>query len=133
MSPATIYALGDAHVVEILPEGEISATGDGTGVDVSGHEGVGLFILNMKNTAGGTPTLAVKLQHSDDDGDADPYTDVTAGAFTALAAAAYPPNVLKLNLSDCKRWVRPKRTLTGDTAPKYFGSVTLVAFKKYNT
>lgn len=129
--PASIYGLANAEEKEILALAEITADGNGSGVDISAYEGVGRFVLQAKNTAGTTPGLACKLQHSEDDGDDDAYADVSGGAFTAATDAAYTPSAISLNVNNLKKYVRVVKDISGTSTPKYFASCVLVALRKY--
>lgn len=57
----------------------VTVDGNSPGVDVLDYQGEALVHLSSLNTAGTTPTLAVKLQHA---ADTDIVTSVTPGANT---------------------------------------------------
>ena len=105
-----------------------TSTLTGTGIDVLDYEGVALAVLNASAGTGTTPTLDVKLQHSDDD---STYADVTGGTFTQVTDAAETAGVqvLKVNVSDLKRYVRVIGTIAGTTPSFEFG-VEFVGIKK---
>lgn len=128
MSPSMLNNLGNAHAVEILGLAQILADGNGTGVDISAYDGVGLFILDGVNVAGTNPTLAMKLQHSDDDSD---YADVTGGGFTGLTGAAHTAQALALNIGSLKKYVRVVKDIGGTDTPEYYAGVLMIAMKKY--
>jgi len=127
MSPAGILALTQAKAVKIAALAEISADGGIAGVDVSAYCGPALFILDAKNTAGTTPTLAAKLQHSSDNGSTDTWDDITDGGFTGLTDAAHDPQWILLNRNDLKKYVRVIYDIGGTSTPKYYASVTMIA------
>ena len=105
-----------------------TSTLTGTGIDVLDYEGVALAVLNASEGTGTTPTLDVKLQHSDDD---STYADVTSGAFAQVTdvAGTAGVQVLKVNVSDLKRYVRVIGTIAG-TTPSFDFGVEFVGIKK---
>lgn len=124
--------------VQILPVAEIFVDGNGDGVDITKYEGWGAFVMDVKPIGGSDPTLALKLQHSDDDGDDDPYVDVPGGAFAVAAGAGDLPyasstnlfQTKSLNLSSLRGWVRVVKTLGGSDTPDFFGNVVMFGFHK---
>ncbi len=102
----------------------------GTAIDVLAYEGVALVLLNASAGTGTNPTLDVKLQHSDDN---STFTDVTSGAFAQVTDAAETAGVkvMKLNVSDLKRYVRVVGTIAG-TTPSFDFGVEFVGIKKAN-
>jgi hypothetical protein len=64
-----------------------TSTLTGTAIDILHYEGVGLAILSASAGTGTTPTLDVKLQHSDDN---VTFADVTNGAFTQVTDRGRP-------------------------------------------
>ena len=101
---------------------------DSTGIDVLDYEGVALIVLNASAGTGTNPTLDVKLQHSDDD---STYADVTDGAFTQVTDAAETAGVqvMKVNVSDLKQYLRIVGTV-GGTTPSFDYGVEFVGIKK---
>ena len=97
-----------------------TSTLTGTGIDVLDYEGVALVLLNASAGTGTSPTLDVKLQHSDDD---STYEDVTSGTFTQVTDVAETAGVkvMKLNVSDLKRYLRVVGTIAGTTPSFDFG------------
>jgi len=97
-----------------------TSTLTGTGIDVLDYEGVALVLLNASAGTGTSPTLDVKLQHSDDD---STYEDVTSGTFTQVTDVAETAGVkvMKLNVSDLKRYLRVIGTIAGTTPSFDFG------------
>ena len=104
-----LNALAQATGVELAPAASRTSTLTGTGIDVLEYEGVALVLLNASAGTGTSPTLDVKLQHSDDD---STYEDVTSGAFSQVTDAAETAGV---RLDD------RERRLT-DAAPRVVGS-----------
>jgi len=109
-------ALSQVVALILAPPIARTATLTGTAIDITDYEGVGLFVLNAAlATAGTTPTLNCKLQHSDTSGGT--YADVTGGAFTEVTdAAGNGVQVLKLNVSDLKAHVKLIGTIAGANA-----------------
>lgn len=71
--------IGDSTLTTLQAPAAISADGNTAGVDCRSLIGQGALILTAINTAGTNPTLAVKLQGTQD---ADVVTSVTPGANT---------------------------------------------------
>lgn len=115
-----LNALAQATGVELAPAASRTSTLTGTGIDVLEYEGVALVLLNASAGTGTSPTLDVKLQHSDDD---STYEDVTSGTFSQVTDAAETAGVkvMKLNVSDLKRYLRVIGTIAGTTPSFDFG------------
>lgn len=115
-----LNALAQATGVELAPAASRTSTLTGTGIDVLEYEGVALVLLNASAGTGTSPTLDVKLQHSDDD---STYEDVASGAFSQVTDAAETAGVkvMKLNVSDLKRYLRVVGTIAGTTPSFDFG------------
>jgi len=123
-----LNALAQAVGLVLAPAAQRTSTLTGTGIDVLDYEGVALAVLNASAGTGTTPTLDVKLQHSDDD---STYADVTGGTFTQVTDAAETAGVqvLKVNVSELKRYVRVIGTIAGTTPSFEFG-IEFVGIKK---
>lgn len=115
-----LNALAQATGVELAPAASRTSTLTGTGIDVLEYEGVALVLLNASAGTGTNPTLDVKLQHSDDD---STYEDVNSGTFSQVTDAAETAGVkvMKLNVSDLKRYLRVIGTIAGTTPSFDFG------------
>lgn len=123
--------------IGIAPVATVNADGQTTGVDLRGavtanpsaatnYEGQIAFLLDSNNTAGSSPTLAIKIQESDDD---STYTDVTGGAFTGLTTGRSSQKVV-LDVGRLKRYVRLDYDIGGTSSPAYSISVQAVVAKK---
>lgn len=112
----------------LAPAARRTTTLTGTGIDVLEYEGVALVLLNASAGTGTTPTLDVKIQHSDDD---SAYTDVYDGAFTQVTSDAGTAGVkvMKIVVSDLKRYLRVVGTIAG-TSPSFDFGVEFVGIKK---
>lgn len=115
-----LNALAQATGVELAPAASRTSTLTGTGIDVLEYEGVALVLLNASAGTGTSPTLDVKLQHSDDD---STYEDVNSSTFSQVTDAAETAGVkvMKLNVSDLKRYLRVVGTIAGTTPSFDFG------------
>jgi len=71
--------IGESTLTTLQTPASISANGNTAGVDCRSLCGQGALILTALNTAGTTPTLAIKLQGTPE---ADVVTSVTAGTNT---------------------------------------------------
>jgi hypothetical protein len=123
-----LNALAQAVGLVLAAAARRTSTLTGTGIDVLAYEGVALVVLNASAGTGTTPTLDVKLQHSDDN---STYADVTGGAFTQVTdvAGSAGVQVKKINVSDLKRYVRVIGTIAG-TTPSFDFAVEFVGIKK---
>jgi hypothetical protein len=107
------------NTISLIPMADITASGDGTGVDITQFVGEGKFVLSAKNVAGTTPTLDVKLQHSADN---ITYADVTGGAFTQVTDAdtrAAVQHTLDIKLDGLNKYVRAVKTIGGTDTPQF--------------
>ena len=133
--------LGDALTqIAIAPVASVSSTSNATGVDLTGaptnstavntgntnYEGEIAFLLDAANTAGSTPTLAIKLQDSADN---STFADITGGAFTGLTTVASQQKIV-LNKDNLRRYVRAAYTIGGTSSPAYNVSIQAVVAKK---
>lgn len=106
----------------------VTATGNGTPVDVSTFKGICLLVLAASATGGAGQTGTVKLQHADES--AGTYTD-TGDVFQAVTNAATSVQTLKTNANKFKKFVRVVDTMAG-TDPTYTRSVMLVGVPEYS-
>lgn len=116
-----------SEVLAISPVAAITADGNSTGVDVSKYEGLMALILDSAAGTGTTPTLDVKLQHSDTLGGT--YTDVAGAAFAQVAGTASRQKIV-VNSQDLLPFIRVNRDV-GGTTPSFTMSVTALALPKY--
>lgn len=102
---------------------------DSTGVDISALKLEGEIIVSLDaiNRAGSSPTMALKLQESDDD---VTYTDVSGGAFTGLTTGSSTQK-LSLNKDGLKKYLRVDGDIGGTSSPEYDLSILLFGVKKY--
>jgi hypothetical protein len=92
----------------IPPQSISTATVNGTGVDTQGYESM----LVIANAGAVGTSIAVKLQESSDDGDADAYADIT-DATTGAVTDADEPYIMDVNLSEYERYIRAVATAVG--------------------
>ena len=115
MNPLNV--LSQVTALRLAPPVARTSSLDGTPIDLLDYEGVGDFLLNASAaTAGTTPTLNCKLQHCDTSGGT--YADVTGGAFVEVTdvAGTAGVQVLKLNVSDLKRYAKLVGAIAGENA-----------------
>jgi hypothetical protein len=112
-------------VSNLIGGGRLTATGNGTGVDMRDYEGQALVVLSFGAGGGTTPTLDVKLQDSPDD---STYTDITGKAFTQVTGTA-SLQTMAIDLNGANRYIRAVRTISG-TSPTFDGAVTIAGRKK---
>jgi fluoride ion exporter CrcB/FEX len=69
-------------------------------------------MLVIANAGAVGTSIAVKLQESSDDGDADAYADIT-GATTGAVTTANTVYLIDVNLSEYERYIRAVATAVG--------------------
>jgi hypothetical protein len=123
-----LNALAQAVGFVLAAAARRTSTLTGTGIDVLHYEGVALVVLNASAGTGTTPTLDVKLQHSDDN---STFADVTGAAFTQVTdvGGTAGVQVLKVNVSNLKRYLRVVGTIAG-TTPSFDFGVEYVGIKR---
>ncbi len=126
-----LNALAQAVVSALAAAARRTSTLTGTAFDALSYEAEALIVLNASAaTAGTTPTLDVKLQHSDTTTAGD-FVD-TGYAFAQVTDVSGTAGVqtLKVNISDLKRYLRVIGTIAGTNTPTFDFSVEFVGIKK---
>ena len=104
-----------------------TASANGTGVDALDYEGKAQVILTSTAGTGTSPTLAMKLQDSDDNSS---FSDVAGATFTQVTNAAAAMEGIGVDLNATKRYLRAVATI-GGTSPSFTCAVAVLAKKKY--
>ena len=125
-----LNALSQALGLVLAAAARRTTTLTGTEIDVLPYEGVALIVLNASAGTGTTPTLDVKLQHSDTTTSGD-FADVTNGTFTRVTdvSGTAGVQVMRVNVSDLKRYLRVIGTIAG-TTPSFDFGVEFIGIKK---
>lgn len=102
-----------------------------TGTDKRGVQGRGLVRFSSSLGVGTTPTATLTIQHSNDDGVADPYVAIPStaleSAFTVVTAAVGNGTQERwIDLSECKRYVRSSLVIAGAAAQGFDTFLELV-------
>lgn len=119
--------VGDTtSVEEILPGVRVTATGNGTGVDVKDYVGKAKVVLISSAGGGTSPTLDVKLQDSPDN---SAWTDISGAAFTQVTDAADSTEAISLDLNNANRYIRAVKTVSG-TSPTFDCGLVMVGVKQ---
>lgn len=114
-----------ANVVELAANAERTSTLTATGVDVKDYDGtVQVVLMSTAATAGTTPALNVKIQHSDESG--ANYTDVTGATFAEVTDAGDVTEMISLKIGELKRYIRVVGTITGTSTPTFAFGVCMV-------
>lgn len=105
-----------------------------TGVDIRDYVGDIVLSLTAKNTAGTSPTMAIKIQESDSSG-AD-FTDISGAAFTTVTDAgslAAVQQTIIVKASQTKRYIRAHVTIGGTNSPAFDTALYGYAVKQYRS
>lgn len=114
---ATLYSL--------LAAAAVTATANGSSVDVRAARGSMAFLLSTAAASSGD-TLDVKIQDSADG--ATGWADVTGGAFTQVTSGAASQQKLALNADALRGYVRAVVTVGGDGSPSIIATVVALGW-----
>ncbi len=118
-------AIHHMQVLNMVPAANITASANGSEIDLKDYEGPVALVLDF--SAGGVgATIDAKLQHADTSGGS--YTDVASAAFTQVGNTASVQKFV-VNADEIKRYVRIAYTV-GGTA-NFRGGIKGYAIKKY--
>jgi len=115
------------NVVELVANAVRTSTlTPSNGVDIRQYDGPAhLIFTSSAATAGTSPTLNVKLQHSNTI-NAD-FEDVSGFTFAQVTDAADTTQMKTLQVSDLRRYVRCVATIGGTNTPTFGFAVSMVA------
>lgn len=112
--------LNELTVTALSGPSALTATGNGTGVDVSGFVGRVIIRQNIGTTSGTSPTLDGKIQDSADN---STFADVTGATFTQATAAGVQSIAVDSRL--LRKYARYVRTI-GGTSPSFTTAVDII-------
>jgi hypothetical protein len=119
---------GVVTVDSLSPVQALTATANGSAVDVRSRKGIGVIILDSAAGSGTTPTSTTKIQDSADGstGWAD-VVDAVLGtaAFTQVTTSASFQR-MSFNFDGCRGYIRTVDTIAG-TTPSFTRSVSAVS------
>ncbi len=101
----------------------ITATGQGSSVDVRTRKGIGVIILDCAAGTGTTPTLDITIQDSADGSTG--WANVTGAAFTQVTTVA-SRQTLVFDFDACRGYIRVSETV-GGTTPSFTRSINAVS------
>lgn len=113
-------------VVRLATAGRITASGNGSAVDVKPYSGEARLVLNSGAGSASGVKLDVKIQHSDD---GSTWAD-TGIAFAQVTDAAPSFQVVGVNVDRFRRYIRAVDTVAGSGNVER--SVELVAKQDYS-
>jgi len=100
-----------------------TASANGTGVDTIGYQDA-MLTLEVGTVSGTSPTLAIKLQESDDNSS---FSDVTGATLTTVTATGNSQIMRISNLNTTrKRYLRAVATIGGTTPSFAFATEFLL-------
>ena len=105
-----------------LAAGTYTISGNGTGIDLRGYQGILKVILD---SGAGTGTLNVKIQDSTDN---NSFADIAGKAFAQVTTAESLQS-LKIDTRAVKRYIRAVLTIGGST-PTFGLAITVVGQKQ---
>ncbi len=116
------------QVLNLLPVAAVTASGNGTGVDLLSYTGDIKIVQDISAPVAGTnPTFDGTLEESDDNSS---FTAISGGAFTQVTDTAGVQSI-NLNKDALKRYIRFVKTIGGTMSPQYLVSVKAYTTKKY--
>ena len=121
------------QTLALIPMADITASGNGTGIDITDYVGLAAVTLSAKNVAGTNPTLIVKLQDSADN---STFADISGAVFTTVTEAGTLAATLEkitVNLDSARRYIRAVKTIGGTSSPQFLLSCTGHAVKQNRT
>ena len=116
-------AHGNYATVTLLAAAEITATGNGSGVDMLNYAGKAKIIVISSAGTGTSPTLDLKIQASADN---STWADVSGATFTQIVDAA-TVEAIGVDLNSAARYLRVVKTAGGTTPSFYAGVVAICA------
>ena len=119
------------QTINLIPMQSVTATGNGTGVDVTQFTGDIAVLLSCKAAGGTSPTLDVKLQDSDAVGGT--YTDIPGATFTQVTDAGSSAAVLlkiTLQVGTVNKFIRAVRTIGGSATPTFLTACSAVGVQQ---
>jgi hypothetical protein len=119
------------QTIDLIPMASVTATANGTGVDVQQFVGSIAVMLACKSTAGTTPTLDIKLQSSADNSTG--WADISGAAFTQVTDAGTSAATLEkisVNVDACERYIRAVKTIGGTSSPAFMTTCVATGVKQ---
>ncbi|MES2207302.1 MAG: hypothetical protein V4525_10995 [Pseudomonadota bacterium] len=120
-----------ANVLNFVPVQNLAAASNGligNQIDLRDLVGTVAITFDLANVDGTTPTLDLKLQHSDTSGSG--FTDVSSGAITQVTTVA-GVQTLFLDCNALKRYAKVFMTIGGTSTPHYLVSAKGYALPQY--
>jgi len=119
---------GNLNIVVVRKSAAVTATGNGTGLDLMGYEGKVAIVFNVAAaTAGTNPTYDAKVQDSPDN---STFTDI-AGATITQVTTTDSIQVLSVDVRAQARYIRIVETIGGTSSPSFPAGAVLVSEKQY--
>jgi hypothetical protein len=118
--------VSQSTLIAIAGTGARTASGNGAAVDVRELFGIGAVVLDCAAGTGTNPTLSVVIQDSDDG--ATGWASISGAAFAQVTNAASSVQLIGLDLSAARRFVRASWTV-GGTTPSFTFSVNALGRK----
>jgi hypothetical protein len=120
---------GEATELELLAPAAPTSTATGTGVDITGYEGVIKISQHVGVVSGTLPTLDGTIETSDSVSTG--YTAITGAAFTRVIATGSVQS-LGVDVRACKKYIRYVGTIGGSGTPTFNVAVVAQGQKQYN-
>tara|TARA_X000000368_G_C22979028_1_gene689008 strand:- start:839 stop:1228 length:390 start_codon:yes stop_codon:yes gene_type:complete len=127
----TVYLRDAQTVVSLLGNDVVASNGNGSAINLQNgtQRFEGDCTVTLDTEAGGSGIVyTIKLTECDTSGGT--YTDVTGGAFTATTANTASTQVLFLNASELKQYIKVNKVVAGGSGAGAV-SVTALFSNKY--
>lgn len=118
----------DLVIISIAAAAEVTASGNGSAIDISDFYGLAKFTLDSTAGLDADDTLDVKLQHSADGSTG--WTDITGGAFAQVTDAGAAFETLTIDIDGLDGYIRAVDTVAG--TPTFHRAVTMAGVKQYS-
>lgn len=116
-------------VLDILPIADVTATANGTAVDLQSYAGQIAIVADVHKVAGTNPTMDLSFEDSANNSSFAAISP--AVAFTQVTTADSVQKIV-VNKDSLRRYLRVVKTIGGTSSPEYYISVKAMAMKKYN-
>ena len=113
----------DLTVTELLPLVDVTATANGTGIDIRQYSGKIAVIFQSAAGSGTNPTLDIHLEDSDAVGGS--YVDISGATFTQVTDGADITQKIVVDADAANAFLRAVKTIGGTDTPTFGCGMTV--------